>query len=102
MPHSNQVRSYQLTDDGIKIGALDLAGNIWEWTQSMWLGYPQASGMIVDDVAAGSYFDPASCLSLRGGSHNTTSGDLACAARYGVRPTVGLGLGFRCCVAPHR
>jgi len=26
MPHSNQVRSYQLTDDGIKIGALDLAG----------------------------------------------------------------------------
>ena len=26
MPHSNQVRSYQLTDEGIKIGALDLAG----------------------------------------------------------------------------
>ncbi|MEO5886085.1 MAG: circadian clock protein KaiC [Anaerolineales bacterium] len=26
MPHSNQVRSYHLTDDGIKIGALDLAG----------------------------------------------------------------------------
>ena len=26
MPHSHQVRSYQLTDDGIKIGALDLAG----------------------------------------------------------------------------
>ena len=26
MPHSNQIRSYHLTDDGIKIGALDLAG----------------------------------------------------------------------------
>ncbi|HVF25423.1 MAG TPA: circadian clock protein KaiC, partial [Anaerolineales bacterium] len=26
MPHSNQVRSYQLTDDGIRIGALDTAG----------------------------------------------------------------------------
>jgi circadian clock protein KaiC len=26
MEHSNQIRSFQLTDDGIKIGALDLAG----------------------------------------------------------------------------
>ena len=26
MPHSNQIRSYHLTDDGIKIGALDLSG----------------------------------------------------------------------------
>ena len=26
MPHSHQIRSYQLTDDGIKIGALDQAG----------------------------------------------------------------------------
>jgi len=27
MAHSNQIRSYHLTDDGIKIGALDLAGS---------------------------------------------------------------------------
>jgi circadian clock protein KaiC len=26
MPHSSQIRSFNLTDDGIKIGALDLAG----------------------------------------------------------------------------
>jgi circadian clock protein KaiC len=26
MPHSNQIRSFHLTDEGIKIGALDLAG----------------------------------------------------------------------------
>ena len=26
MAHSNQIRSYELTDDGIKIGALDLSG----------------------------------------------------------------------------
>jgi circadian clock protein KaiC len=26
MAHSNQIRSYELTDDGIKIGALDIAG----------------------------------------------------------------------------
>ena len=26
MAHSNQIRSFQLTDDGIKIGAMDLAG----------------------------------------------------------------------------
>jgi circadian clock protein KaiC len=26
MPHSSQIRSFHLTDDGIKIGALDLAG----------------------------------------------------------------------------
>jgi len=26
MAHSNQIRSFELTNDGIKIGALDLAG----------------------------------------------------------------------------
>ena len=26
MAHSNQIRSFELTDDGVKIGALDLAG----------------------------------------------------------------------------
>jgi hypothetical protein len=26
MAHSNQIRSFQLTDDGIKIGKMDLAG----------------------------------------------------------------------------
>ena len=31
MPHSNQVRSYQLTDDGIKIGAVDLVGRRTEF-----------------------------------------------------------------------
>ena len=34
MPHSNQVRSYHLTDDGIKIGALDLAGRRTELNTS--------------------------------------------------------------------
>jgi circadian clock protein KaiC len=31
MSHSNQIRSFHLTDDGIKIGALDLAGHLIEF-----------------------------------------------------------------------
>ena len=34
MAHSNQIRSFQLTSDGIKIGAMDLAGRRTEFSKS--------------------------------------------------------------------
>ena len=34
MAHSNQIRSFQLTNDGIKIGAMDLAGRRTEFSKS--------------------------------------------------------------------
>jgi circadian clock protein KaiC len=34
MAHSNEIRSFLLTDDGIKIGAMDLAGSKTEFNQS--------------------------------------------------------------------
>jgi circadian clock protein KaiC len=34
MAHSNEIRSFLLTDDGIKIGAMDLAGQRTEFNQS--------------------------------------------------------------------
>ena len=34
MAHSNQIRSFLLTDDGIKIGEMDLAGHRTEFSQS--------------------------------------------------------------------
>jgi circadian clock protein KaiC len=34
MDHSNQIRSFQLTSDGIKIGAMDLAGRRTEFSKS--------------------------------------------------------------------
>ena len=33
MPHSNQIRSFELTSEGIKIGALDLAGRRTEFSR---------------------------------------------------------------------
>jgi circadian clock protein KaiC len=34
MAHSNQIRSFALTDDGIKIGAMDFAGRRTEFSTS--------------------------------------------------------------------
>jgi circadian clock protein KaiC len=33
MSHSNQIRSFELTDDGIKIGEMDLAGRRMEYSK---------------------------------------------------------------------
>ncbi len=84
-------------------GAQDMAGNVWEWTQSRWLEYPSASSTIVADSEAGRYGDEATYVSIRGGSYGGNSTNVRCAARYRNHPVYDFSYydqGFRCSVAP--
>lgn len=74
------------------VGALDLAGNVWEWTNSIYLSYPY-------DLAneARSTATNQETRSLRGGAWDVPNAALQIAARYGWRPNNwGNFLGFRC------
>ena len=65
-------------------GALDMAGNVWEWTQSK------------DGVVE-------TFMSIRGGSYRGNSTNVRCAARGWDRPVYDFypyNPGFRCVVAP--
>ncbi|MEI8166383.1 MAG: SUMF1/EgtB/PvdO family nonheme iron enzyme, partial [Chloroflexales bacterium] len=80
-------------------GALDMAGNVWEWTASSHEGYPAQSGTSIKD------FTPdADDVPLRGGYYNSSSTNVRCGARHRSRPGVGLDLyyggGVRVCLAP--
>ena len=55
-------------------GALDVAGNVWEWTTSSYTGYPAQSDTLVKDFTV-------SDVPLRGGSRYDSSTDVRCGAR---------------------
>ena len=73
------------------VGALDLSGNVWEWTSSIYRPYP-ADGRAVDGSADGDR------RVLRGGSWYHSGSDLLrSAARYPVSPDYAdYVTGFRC------
>ena len=76
-------------------GCADMAGNVWEWTSSLYRDYPYQA----DDGRE----DPASSdlRVLRGGSFYLAQVFARCAYRYDVDPFVRLDLrGFRVGVAP--
>jgi formylglycine-generating enzyme required for sulfatase activity len=83
-------------------GALDMVGNVWEWTQSRWVQYPAASSVVVDDSEPGWYSDHATSMALRGGIYSYDSTDVRCAARVSNAPDDGApqNMGFRCVIAP--
>jgi formylglycine-generating enzyme required for sulfatase activity len=73
-------------------GLLDLAGNVWEWTESRYCPYPFRSVAECGD----------SRRVLRGGGWDTTeSTDFRSTRRYPAAPTArGKSVGFRCAMDP--
>jgi len=81
-------------------GVLDMSGNVWEWTRSLWgtdwnksdFKYPYQPGMEYEDLNA-----PREILRvLRGGAFYSQSDDARCAFRYWFDPLNWLSnLGFR-------
>jgi formylglycine-generating enzyme required for sulfatase activity len=72
-------------------GALDFAGNIWEWTLDRWQSYP----------GAGKPFTSDKFVVLRGGGYNTNRTYVRCGARGQNLPVDrSLGYGFRVVVSP--
>jgi formylglycine-generating enzyme required for sulfatase activity/energy-coupling factor transporter ATP-binding protein EcfA2 len=81
-------------------GALDMVGNVWEWTQSRWAQYPAASSTIDDDSEPSSFRNKANAMPYRGGSYSDNNTDVGCAAQVGTSPDTDFdGMGFRCVVA---
>jgi formylglycine-generating enzyme required for sulfatase activity len=77
-------------------GALDMAGNVWEWTRSQHRGYPYDADDGREDVD-----DPAGKrFTLRGGSWDTDRTRVRCAARLRLSPSSGGSVGCRVLLSP--
>ncbi len=78
-------------------GALDLAGNVWEWCASHHTTYPDAAHTIQKDFTGNDWVVP-----LRGGSYwKGDSSNVRCGARYRSHPDYGgYNYGFRVVVSP--
>lgn len=90
------VGSY--ADGASWVGTMDMSGNIWEWTNSIYMDYPYDAedGREVDGTT-----DSSSKRVLRGGSWYHSGSDLLrSAARYAVHPDFRDNVtGFRCATA---
>lgn len=77
-------------------GALDMAGNVWEWCTSHADTYPETAATREKDFTAGDWVVP-----LRGGAYYTNSTDVRCGARFWDPPlNLRRVLGFRVVVSP--
>jgi sulfatase modifying factor 1 len=61
-------------------GLLDMAGNVWEWTSSLYKPYPYRAGDGREDAAA------SGRRLLRGGSFGVSEGYVRCASRFDDDP----------------
>ncbi|MCY7304523.1 MAG: SUMF1/EgtB/PvdO family nonheme iron enzyme [Thermoleophilia bacterium] len=76
-------------------GALDLAGNVWEWTMSAYRAYPfHAADGREDDASPG-------LRVVRGGAYSHGPGEIRCSYRHGMLPgAVDHYVGFRLACLP--
>ncbi len=86
-------------------GMHDLAGNVWEWTRSLWgtdwntpdFGYPYDADDGREDLEAAENVRRV----RRGGGFDDSARDVRCASRYRLNPgSHGRNLGFRVVVRP--
>ena len=76
------------------VGAMDLSGNVWEWTHTRYDPYPY------EESDNGYNNGDVSTRVLRGGSFNNPANFLRSAFRLGWSPTDNLNLiGFRCALS---
>jgi formylglycine-generating enzyme required for sulfatase activity len=66
---------------GSPYGALDMAGNVWEWTSSEYQDYPYDAADGREEVNEG-----VSKFTLRGGAYYVSETNVRCAARYWSDP----------------
>jgi formylglycine-generating enzyme required for sulfatase activity len=77
-------------------GALDMAGNVWEWTSSRYKMYPTAAHTYAKDFTQDNFDVP-----WRGGNFWLGSTFVRCGARYWFRPYLRfINLGIRVVLAP--
>ena len=76
-------------------GLLDMAGNVWEWTRSVYWRYPYVPEDGREDIESGEY------QVLRGGSWYHLQDDARCAFRRWYHPGLRCDdVGFRVVVSP--
>lgn len=86
-------------------GVLDLSGNVWEWTRSLWgedVARPVSTDAYVPGPKTEDLKAPDDVLRvLRGGAFNDDAGGVCCAVRYWFPPDYrDDGIGFRVAVSP--
>lgn len=75
-------------------GVADMAGNVWEWTSSLYKGYPYQTDDGREDIAA------SGDRVVRSGSWNDYSEGVRCAYRNAfAHDFYDMLYGFRCCCA---
>jgi formylglycine-generating enzyme required for sulfatase activity len=78
-------------------GCADMAGNVWEWTSSLYEPYPYRSDDGREELTS------RASRSLRGGGFFSNAAYVRCACRAGPAPDVrNNAYGFRVCASPPR
>jgi len=76
------------------VGALDLSGNVWEWTNTLYQSYPYATDDGREDLTA------TGRRILRGGSRNSSDLSTRAALRFNSSPNdLNVFIGFRCALS---